>query len=70
MEFDFSKLRGRIVEKGYTQTQVAKKIGIAPSTFNLKLNNKRDFSLRETFALAKLLEIEDCDPYFYVVRLP
>ncbi len=70
MEFDFSLLRGKIREKGMTQAQLAKDIGISATALNLKLNNKSDFTLRETFAIAKRLGIEDCDPFFYAVRLP
>ena len=45
MKFDFFKLKGLIREKRLTQEDVAKKIGIAYSTFNLKINAKNNRSL-------------------------
>lgn len=70
MEFDFSRLKGRIREKGFTQVDLAKAVGISSSSLNLKINNKRDFTLKETFAIAKILGIDDCNPFFYVEKLP
>ena len=39
MQFEHSKLKGKIKEKGYTQEDVAKHINIAPSTFSIKINS-------------------------------
>ena len=44
MIFDSSKIKGLIREKGLTQEIVAKAIGIACSTFNLKLNGNVFFT--------------------------
>ena len=40
MEFDYSKLLGRIKEFGYTQETLAGAIKMSVSTMSLKLNNK------------------------------
>lgn len=52
-----NKLKGRLVEKGYNQKDVASRWGIAQPSANLKLNGKRPMSLDEACALAKMLEI-------------
>ena len=57
MIFDSSKLKGLIREKGLTQEIVAKKIGIAYSTFNLKLNGTLYFTQEEIFNISNVLEI-------------
>lgn len=65
--FDYSKLRGRIKEKGYTQEDVAKRIGIAESTLSLRLNNQALFVQDEIFNLVKMLDIpaEEIKSYFF-----
>lgn len=40
MSFDYSKLRGRIVEKFGTQVNFAKAIKLSERTLSLKLNGK------------------------------
>lgn len=50
MQFDYSKLLGRIKEYGYTQERFAKEIGMSLSTLNAKLNNKSYF---DQFAIRK-----------------
>lgn len=69
MVFDFSVLRGKMREKGYTQEKLAKAIGMGPSTLNQKLNNKRDFTNLESLAIAKILGIQDMGPYFFAEKL-
>lgn len=65
--FNYSKLKGRIVEKNMTQNDVAEKMDIAKSTLNLKLNNKILFSQDDIISLSKILEIpkEDIGQYFF-----
>ncbi len=53
-----NKLKGRLVERGLNQGDVAKCLGIALPTANQKLNGKRAMSLDEAYLLAKLLDIE------------
>ena len=61
-----NKLKARIVEKGYTQEEIAKKLGCSMASVNYKINNKREFTADEFFALCKILSIEDPFEYFFV----
>lgn len=59
-----NKIRAKIVERGMTQGEVAKKIGISPNSLSRKLLGKRDFSLSEVLSLCAVLEIEDPQDIF------
>ena len=67
MKFNYAKLLGRIKEYGFIHQTLAKKIGIAPSTFSAKLNNKYEFTLTEINAICKELDIsnDDIGLYFF-----
>lgn len=54
-----NKLKGRIVEKGLTQGDVAKALNLATPTVSQKINNVRAMSLEEAFKIAELLGISD-----------
>ncbi len=71
MQFDYSKLLGRIKECGYTQESLAKRIGIAESSMCLKLNNKADFKKIEVFLICEALEIEtqEIGAYFFALKV-
>lgn len=47
IEYDFSKLRGRIKEKIGSEAKFAEKIGISSASLSAKFNNKSDFSSPE-----------------------
>ena len=51
------KLKAKRVEKGYTQEELAKLINIGVSNYNLKENEKVDFTYTE---ITKILQILDC----------
>lgn len=53
------KLKGRIIEKGYTLARLAKKIGISYQSMSYKVNNKREFNQTEISAICSALDIED-----------
>lgn len=61
------KIKGRLVELGLTQKDVAKKIGVAQPTLNQKINNIRPMDLQEAEAIANLLEINPMEfaEYFF-----
>lgn len=65
--FDYSKLLGKIRERGYTQDRLCKKIGLGLTSFNLSLNNKRGFRQEEIVAICEALDIsaEDASSYFF-----
>lgn len=41
------KIKAAMVEEGYTQAEIAKRIGISLTAFNRKINNKSDFTVSE-----------------------
>ena len=71
MQFDYSKLLGRIKEFGYTQEGLADEIGIAKGTMSLKLNNKAFFTQPEMKKIQKVLRIpqEEMGVYFFALKV-
>jgi transcriptional regulator with XRE-family HTH domain len=71
MQFDFSKLLGRIRECGYTQERLANEIRMAKSTMCLKLSNKAYFTQPEIEKIRKILGIEigDVGVYFFTQKV-
>lgn len=71
MQFDFSKLLGRIKECGYTQERLAEEIVMTKTTLNLKLNNKANFTLPEMEKIRKVLRIavEEIGAYFFTLKV-
>lgn len=61
----FSKVKGRMREKGLTQAMVAKRLGLSTQAFSSKVNGKTDFKLSELEALCGILEISDPSAYFF-----
>lgn len=47
MEYDYRKLRGKIVEVFGSQTKFAKALGVSDRTVSLKLNNERGWTQEE-----------------------
>lgn len=61
---DANKLRGLIVEKGYTQKDMADLLGITPKTFYTKMTNG-GFGIDEAKILIDKLNIEKpCEIFF------
>lgn len=58
------KLKGIIVENGYTQMDVAKQIGITPKTFYEKMKNGV-FGSDEIQIMIEMLHIEDPVSIFF-----
>ena len=67
MAFDYSKLRGRIVEKDNSQTAFTKAFGVSENTLSLKLNNKIRFTTDDIIKISKILEIpkNEIGQYFF-----
>ena len=55
------KIKSRMKELGYTQTDLAKQMGMATPTICQKINNIRPFSLDEAEQIASILKIKDKD---------
>lgn len=62
-----NKIKGRMVEMGITQRDVARTLNIAPPTVSQKINNVRPMDLDEAEALAKMLKIQmdEFGTYFF-----
>lgn len=71
MQFDYSRLLGRIKEFGYTQESLAKETGITKATMNLKLNNKAFFTQPEIEKIRKILRItrDEIGAYFFTLKV-
>ncbi len=66
-KYNYSKLLGRMREKGFTQEDVAKFCNRSISTINNRLNGNSFFSQNDIKAIAEFLEIksEDIGMYFF-----
>lgn len=71
MEFDYSKLLGRIREKGMTQKSLSEELGIGLNSLNLKLANKAYFKQQEIRRICEILEIDDGEVglYFFTQKV-
>lgn len=67
MQFDYSKLLGRIKECRMTQDDLARAIKINATTLSLKLNNKAFFSQPEIAKICAILKIrnDEIGLYFF-----
>lgn len=67
MEFDFSKLLGRIVEKYGTRTAFAAHAGLSDHALSCRLNNKIPLKGEEIYKMAEMLDIpaQDIPIYFF-----
>lgn len=71
MSFDYSKLKGKIIEKFGSQTAFAKEYGISENSFSLKMNNKTAFSVDDIVKICSMLNIarDDVGDYFFTPKL-
>lgn len=65
MPINSNLLRAKIIEKGFTQEQLAKMCGISHQSFSYRMNNKIDFRLKEIQIISEVLGIENKDDYFF-----
>lgn len=67
IQYEYGKLRGRIVEKFGTLTNFAKELGVADSVISYKLNNVRDITKSDIFKWSELLDInsDEYGTYFF-----
>lgn len=64
-ELDFSKLRGRIVEKCGTMGKFAKKMGMCASSLSKKLKGVTAFDTEEICKALEILDIEKEEVSYY-----
>jgi transcriptional regulator with XRE-family HTH domain len=69
--YDYSKLRGRIVEKFGTMSSFAEELGITLVAVSNKMNNKTGFTRSDIEKWASLLDISssDYDVYFFAHKV-
>lgn len=67
MEFDYSKLKGKIKEIFGTQEAFAKSMKISNVSMSVKLNNKSEWTQQEIIKASSLLGIKtkEIDDYFF-----
>lgn len=53
-----AELRGLMAKKGINQTELANIIGISTNSFNMKLNNKYQFTELEIKLIADCLKVD------------
>jgi len=65
------KLKAARILKGYTQTDVAKKLGVSLPTYAQKERGKIDFSIKEVIKLANILDLDiaQIDDIFFEGKL-
>lgn len=71
MSFDYSKLRGRIVEKFGTMSAFAEYIGISEVALSRKLNNKIAMSREDMIAWSTALDVslDEYGAFYFVQKL-
>ena len=71
MKFNYSKLLGRIRERGFTQASLAAAIGISKCTLSAKLNNQNYFLSSEIVSICEILNIlaKDIPSYFFTQQV-
>lgn len=59
MAFDYSKLRGKIIEKYGSQTAFVREFGVSDNTFSMKMNNKVRFTSDDIIKISSMLGISE-----------
>ena len=71
MSYDYSKLKGRIVEKCGNQSKFAENMELSERTISLKLNNITYWKQNEISKACKILDINETDikQYFFNLKV-
>lgn len=62
---DSYELMAQIKRKGFTQQDIADKLGITIVTLNRKIKNKNEFLTSELYRLSEILDIPIDSPIFF-----
>lgn len=54
-----NKLKAKIVEKGLTMKEFAKTVNLCETTLRRKINNKSDFTIKESLLFKEKLNLTD-----------
>ena len=65
MTYDYSKLIGKIAEKGETRESLSEKIGLTSVSLRSKLSGKTQFKQDEIMKIAKVLDIDRAELPLY-----
>lgn len=60
-----NKLKGRMAERGMTQSILAKKCGMSSNSLSRKLLKKREFTLSEVIRICDVLSIDNPTEFFF-----
>lgn len=63
-------LRAAMAEKGISQAQLARAIGISENSMSRKLNGKREFRLSEVAAITEVLGLQAPQLIFFAWGIP
>lgn len=68
---DVLKLKAAIVLSGFTQQEIADKLGLSATAFNNKLRNKTEFKSSEIQKLREILKIksEEVENIFFAKKV-
>lgn len=71
MEFDYSRLRGKIREKYSTERAFAEDLGLGRASLSQKLNGEVDFTQGQIHRAVRLLGIEprEISSYFFTTKV-
>lgn len=69
MKYNYSRLLGRITEKGFSKETFAAKIGISRTSLYFRLQSTAEFSQREIERAIQVLDLDtnDIPKYFFNV---
>lgn len=60
-----NKLKGKMRERGVTQADLARAIGITPQALNAKLNGRSSFTVPEAQKITEFLGLENPSEIFF-----
>jgi len=63
--YDYTKLKERISNNGFTQEQVAKALNISKGAFSQKINGSVSFSQDDVIKISQMLKIPKTKLYEY-----
>jgi len=67
--FDYGNLRGEMAKQNITQEKLAELSGICKTTIHTHLKNGTKFDCEQAVMIARVLKLEDMDPYFFTYKL-
>lgn len=71
MEYDYTLLRQKMIEKNLNHSELATRIGMKIATFSNRMNSKNSFKQSEIYAICKALSIpmRQIDRYFFTLKI-